>query len=116
MDAYYDKARYKSLIARENITRWYITRQIDQLDQNKEIWDDNLVLHFLKIQYYPSHASALEKDGVQRRAKSFRLLPQDFYNLQDGGMKMQCLNVGADRIDHPSLVHRVLSMYFPKTR
>ena len=27
MNAYYDKARYKSLIARENITRWNVARQ-----------------------------------------------------------------------------------------
>ena len=27
MNAYYHKARYKSLIARENITRWNIARQ-----------------------------------------------------------------------------------------
>ena len=29
VNTYYDKARYKSLIARENITRWNIARQIN---------------------------------------------------------------------------------------
>ena len=28
VNSYYDKARYKSLIARENITRWNIARHI----------------------------------------------------------------------------------------
>ena len=29
MNAYYDKARYKSLLARENTTRWNNTRQAE---------------------------------------------------------------------------------------
>ena len=33
VNAYYDKARYKSLIARENITRWNIARQLS--DRNR---------------------------------------------------------------------------------
>lgn len=50
-----------------------------------EIWEDAFVLHYLRTQKYQEALSAVNKDKVYRRAKSFRWLTRNLYKLHKDG-------------------------------
>ena len=80
-------------------------------DHHKDIWLDNAVIDFLKTHLYATNASAMEKDGVYRRAKGFRWLAHNLYKLQVGGIKMQMVPQPKDRVDLTTRVHRDMGHY-----
>ena len=44
----------------------------DVAEEERDIWDDAEVLHFIRMHKYPDGLSAKARDRIYRRAKSYR--------------------------------------------
>ena len=72
----------------------------------KEIWDDEPVLHFLKTHRYLDELTHLEKDRVYRRAQGFRWLAKYLYKMSKEGKTMLFIPPVDDRQELVNKIHR----------
>ena len=71
-----------------------------------EIWEDLLVLQFLKTHKYTTGLTPLTKDRVYRRAKSFRWMAHNLYKVDRDGKQLLLVPPTIDRIDLVRKIHR----------
>ena len=82
------------------------TEYVDITPTQMDIWEDSLVLHFLRTHQYQSNLTSLNKDRVHRRAKGFRWLAYKLYKIHNDGRQMLLIPPPLDRNRLVQKVHR----------